>query len=268
VSVATFAQNTSTNPITYTASLMDESIPGSWWISVATGGTVSGTSSAGETTYVKVRATYTQGSTYTCSAIKKVIVTNTAPAISATIPDQSSAVNTVFSFGFSSSAFTDASSGDSISYTAELSSGSVLPSWLSFDSANRLFSGTPVTATTYSIRVIATDMGGSTASDVFIITTTNNDPVVGTAIANQILVVGEAFSYNTPSSAFTDANGHAVSYVSATQTDLSALPTWMSYSTASGLFVGTPTGKILVYDNYSCWDYFCKNNSNRWIWWN
>jgi hypothetical protein len=262
LSVATFALNISGSSINYTATLMDESTPGGWWISVATGGTVSGTSSTGETKYVKVRAHYTNVSIYTCSAIKKVIVTNTAPAISATIPDQTSAVNTLFSFGFSNSAFTDVNSGDSIAYTSELSSGSVLPSWLSFDSANRLFSGTPVTATTYSIRVIATDMGGSTASDVFIITTTNNDPVTGTAIANQILVVGQAFSYNTPSSAFTDADGHALSYVSATQTDLSALPTWMSYSIASGLFVGTPTGKDLIFNNYSCWDYFCENNSN------
>ncbi|CAI2373153.1 unnamed protein product [Moneuplotes crassus] len=237
--VATFNLNTTVAAITYSSSLMDDSSSG--WVTVSSGGTLSNSSSSGLSTYIKVKGSYTDGSTYTASSMYRIIVTNNAPTLSASIPDQTVAVNTAFSLGFSTSAFTDSDSGDSLTYTAEQSSGSVLPSWLSFDAANRAFSGTPTSAGTLNVRAKATDTGGSVVSDIFTITITNNDPVSSTAIPSQNLVVGEYFEYSIPSGSFTDANGHTVTYVSATQTDLTAIPSWLTFISSAGLFSGVPT---------------------------
>jgi hypothetical protein len=185
-SVATFAFSTLVTSFTYSATLMDESTPGSWWISVSSGGTISGTSTSGQTTYLKVRATYTDTLTYTSSAIYKITVTNTSPIVSVNIPDQSASVGTAFSFGFTNSVFSDSDSGDSLTFSSELSSGAVLSSWLTFDADNKLFAGTPTSAATYNIKVIATDLGGSSANDVFQIIVSNNDPVAASGTTTNV----------------------------------------------------------------------------------
>ena len=240
-SAATFAFATLSTSFTYTATLMDNSSPGGWWLSVASGGTMSGTPTSGQRTYVKIKATYTNTNTYTSSAIYKVTVTNTSPTVSVAIPDQSSVVGTAFSFGFTTSVFSDSNSGDSLTYTSLQNSGSVLPSWLSFDSNNRLFSGTPTIAATYSIKVTATDLGGSSVSDIFQLSITNTDPVASTTIPNQYAIIGTEFIYSIPSNAFSDANGNTINYVSATQTDSSALPSWIVFIKELGMLSGVPT---------------------------
>ena len=158
-SAATFAFATLSTSYTYSGTLMDNSSPSGWWLSVASGGTMSGTPTSGQKTYVKIKATYTNTQTYTSSAIYKITVTNTSPTVNVAIPDQSSVVGTAFSFGFTTSVFSDSNAGDTLIYSSIQNSGSVLPSWLTFDSNNRLFSGTPTIAGTYSIKVTATDLG-------------------------------------------------------------------------------------------------------------
>lgn len=112
---------------------------------------MTGTTTSGDTTYVKIVATYTDGSTYTSSGVYKITVTNTSPTLSVSIPDQTTTVDDAFSFGkiikiytlgFTSSVFSD-SDGDTLTYSAMQSSGDPLPTWLYFDSTNKLFSGTP-----------------------------------------------------------------------------------------------------------------------------
>jgi Putative Ig domain/Domain of unknown function (DUF5122) beta-propeller len=58
---------------------------------------------------------------------------------------------------------------DTLVYTATLSTGSPLPTWLSFDAATLTFAGTPpVGASTLAITVTATDPGGLSVSDAFV----------------------------------------------------------------------------------------------------
>ena len=78
---------------------------------------------------------------------------------------------------------------DVLTYQAQQNSGSGLPSWLSFESNTRTFSGTPDVAAAYSIKVTATDETESSVSTTFSLTITNVDPVVGTAIPNQVAQV-------------------------------------------------------------------------------
>ena len=80
------------------------------------------------------------------------------------------------------------STARSLTYTATLSDGSDLPSWLTFDAITRTFSGTPpLNATdTFDVTVVASD-GSFSASDTFRLTITpvNDAPVAGTPIGNQ-----------------------------------------------------------------------------------
>ena len=58
-----------------------------------------------------------------------------------TIPDQAAKVGTPFSFAFAANTFSDADSGDTLTYEATQSGGSALPSWLTFTASTRTFSG-------------------------------------------------------------------------------------------------------------------------------
>ena len=81
-----------------------------------------------------------------------------------------------FSFQFATDTFTDADTGDSLSYSATLFDGSVLPAWLSFNPTTRTFSGTPGHSNVGSlnVKVIATDSANSSVSDTFTLTVSDN----------------------------------------------------------------------------------------------
>lgn len=75
------------------------------------------------------------------------------------IPVQSATKGELFSYTVPDSIFYDEDL-DSLIYSAKLINGNSLPSWLSFDSKTRTFSGTPPTggiSTQVSVKVIATD---------------------------------------------------------------------------------------------------------------
>ena len=79
------------------------------------------------------------------------------PTVANAIDDQSATEDTAFSFQVPENAFADVDAGDTLTDGATLSGGSLLPSWLSFDSATRAFSGNPTFANagTVSVRVAA-----------------------------------------------------------------------------------------------------------------
>ncbi|QRQ99883.1 malectin domain-containing carbohydrate-binding protein [Dyadobacter sandarakinus] len=66
----------------------------------------------------------------------------------------------------------------------------------------------------------------------------NQAPVAGT-IGAQSATAGTLFSYTIPAGTFTDADNDAMTY-SATQSDDSALPAWLSFNPATQVFSGTP----------------------------
>ncbi|WP_329603645.1 cadherin-like domain-containing protein [Pseudomonas putida] len=107
---------------------------------------------------------------------------NTAPLVSTPLADQSANEDAAFSFTLPATAFSDPNAGDSLSYSASLSDGNPLPSWLSFNASDRTFSGTPGNADvgTLDILVTATDTGNLSVSDVFTLTigNTNDAPTV------------------------------------------------------------------------------------------
>jgi Ca2+-binding RTX toxin-like protein len=139
----------------------------------------------------------------------------------------------------------DAIHGDTLTYTATLSDGSPLPSWLSFNPMTQTFSGTPAHGDVgmLNVSVIATDTGGLSATANFVLTMNG---VVGQNIAPTLLnplsdlstLEDEAFTFTVPAETFSD-EGDTLTY-SATLANGNPLPDWLGFDVATGVFSGTP----------------------------
>lgn len=109
----------------------------------------------------------------------KIVVdaVNNAPVLQSAIADQVALAQNAFSFQVPASSFHDPDPApfDVLTYSATLSGGGPLPSWLVFDAENRLFVGTPAAGDvgTITVRVTVTDKGGLTATDDFVISVVN-----------------------------------------------------------------------------------------------
>jgi hypothetical protein len=149
-----------------------------------------------------------------------------------------------FSYQLPVDAFVDMD-GDVLTYSATLSDGSALPSWLSFDANTQTFSGTPSyeDAGVLSLKVMATDPAGESAEQVFsvdVVDVNRAPQAVVPVEPNQSVEEGQPFSYQLPVDAFVDMDGDVLSY-SATLSDGSALPSWLSFDANTQTFSGTPS---------------------------
>ena len=232
--------------LTYGATLADGSSLPSWLSFDAATRTFSGTPVNADVGTLGVKVTATDAASAAVSDVFDIVVANTndAPVVANAIADQSATEDSVFSFVVPAQSFADVDLGDTLSYGATLADGSALPSWLSFDTATRTFSGTPVNADvgTLSVTVTATDAASTPVSDVFdiVVANTNDAPVVANAIADQSAIEDSAFSFVVPADSFADVDlGDALSY-RATLADGSALPSWLSFDIATRTFSGTP----------------------------
>ena len=80
-----------------------------------------------------------------------------------------------------------------------------------------------------------------TAIDVSLIVPANAVPTLANVILDQTATAGTAFSYEFPANTFADTDtGDTLTYT-ATQSDDSALPSWLSFDAATRTFSGTPT---------------------------
>ncbi|KZZ42470.1 hypothetical protein A3758_15650 [Oleiphilus sp. HI0118] len=217
--------------------------------------TFSGTPTNAEVGSLQIEVTAEDGQASASTTFSlDVTNVNDAPEVSLVLVDQAIDEDAAWSFGIPAGSFTDVDTGDSLTFTAQLANGDPLPSWLSFDAVTQTFSGTPgqLEIGTLSIEVIATDTAGATVSDVFDVTVNNvNDaPVIVTNLIDLNAMEGAAFSYTLPADSFADIDvGDVLSY-SATLSDGSALPTWLSFDDVTGTFSGTPdatsSGALLV----------------------
>jgi sugar lactone lactonase YvrE len=94
-----------------------------------------------------------------------------------------------------------------------------------------------------TITVIVADSGGLTTSTSFDLTVSsvNDAPYVANPIADRIATEGNAYAYTIPSNTFTDVDPGDILTYTATQSDGSALPGWLSFDPATGEFTGLPT---------------------------
>ncbi|MDQ1924587.1 putative Ig domain-containing protein [Massilia pseudoviolaceinigra] len=127
------------------------------------------------------------GVTASHTVTMKITLPNRTPVLAAALPDKTAAQGAAFSYAVPAGAFTDPDAGDTLSYTATLADGTVLPTWLSFNAATRTFSGIPIASATLSIKLNAKDAAGLSASDVFDLTVSLQNLVVnGSANADTL----------------------------------------------------------------------------------
>ncbi|KPG94797.1 hypothetical protein AEQ67_21840 [Pseudomonas sp. RIT-PI-q] len=111
-----------------------------------------------------------------------LVAVNDAPTVATALLAQNANQDLPFSYTVPLDTFADVDVGDTLGYSASLANGDPLPSWLSFDSVSRSFSGTPGNGDvgSLSVRVTATDGSNATASSSFTLTigNTNDAPVV------------------------------------------------------------------------------------------
>ncbi|MBD2040242.1 FG-GAP-like repeat-containing protein, partial [Microcoleus sp. FACHB-672] len=198
-----------------------------------------------------VTVTLTDGAAYNLGAapnrsatltIADIPATNDSPTLSTVINDQSATQNIGFNFTVADNTFIDAN-GDNLTYSASLENGSILPSWLTFNSTTRTFSGTPAADNlgAINIKVTASDAEAS-VSDVFTLTvneTENTVPTVSTPISDTQATAGTLFSYTFAENTFVDADGNALTYT-LTLADGSPLPAWLSFEAQTRTISGTP----------------------------
>ena len=71
--------------------------------------------------------------------------------------------------------------------------------------------------------------------------TTNTAPTVANTIQDQTATVGTALSYAFPANTFADTDAGDTLTYTATKSDDSALPSWLSFAASTRMFSGTPT---------------------------
>jgi hypothetical protein len=231
--------------LTYSATLSDDSALPSWLSFDANTQTFSGTPSFDDAGVLAIKVTANDGqATASQTFTLDVLDVNRAPVVIEPVINQSTNENQVFTYQLPSEAFIDLD-GDVLTYSATLSDGSALPSWLSFDANTQTFSGTPSfdDAGVLAIKVTAND-GQATASQTFTLDVldVNRAPVVIEPVINQSTNENQVFTYQLPQlpEAFIDLDGDVLTY-SATLSDDSALPSWLSFDANTQTFSGTPS---------------------------
>ena len=185
------------------------------------GSAVTGTVSVPSTGPEAVFTGLTAGTTYTVSVVatgntanyeastaatlSQATAANAAPTVANAIPDQTATTGTAFSFTLPAGTFSDADSGDSLTYTAQQTDGttdSALPTWLGFTAGTGVFSGTPTStdAGTLSVKVTASD-GTASVSDTFDIVVSVAD--TAPAFASSATIADKTFTVDAEITAFT-----------------------------------------------------------------
>ncbi|MBN3263429.1 putative Ig domain-containing protein, partial [Pectobacterium brasiliense] len=229
--------------LTLSATLADGSpLPG--WITFnPTTGTFSGTPGNSDIGNLSIKVTANDGDASVSTTFSLTVApSNEAPVVATPIPPQSVVQGGGFNFTLPGDTFSDPD-GDILTLSATLADGSPLPSWLHFDPTIGTFSGTPANGDvgTLVIRVTATDGSNTSISTSFGLTVTNvNDvPVVATPIPPQSVAQDGGFNFTVPGGTFSDPDGDTLT-LSATLSDGSPLPSWLSFDPAIGTFSGTP----------------------------
>ena len=164
---------------------------------------------------------------------------NDAPILVTSLADQSVEEDSVVSFALPADTFNDID-GDVLTLAATLADGSELPDWLTFDGS--AFIGTPPQDFNGSLNVVVTasdDEFETFSSFTLDVTAVNDAPILVTPLIDQSSPEDEVVSFIIPDDAFNDVDGDEL-ILSATLIGGAALPLWLTFDAAAGIFSGTP----------------------------
>jgi hypothetical protein len=164
---------------------------------------------------------------------------NAAPVVVAPTAAQTWKLGQAISFALPSNTFLDPQSS-TMTYSAKLSNGAALPSWLSFNGTTGTFSGIVANSTAgLTINVTAADAAGLSTTETFsVLTPAPAAPTITAQTATQTWKLGQAVNFALASNTFTDPQGEKLSY-SATLSNGTALPSWLTFNATSDTFSGT-----------------------------
>jgi len=250
VPTETFADVDPGDSLTYSATLANGAALPTWLSFSPTTRTFSGTPLNSDVGMLNlaVKATDSNGLSATDSFALTIQNVNDAPTVANPIADHTVLEDAPFSLPIPANTFADQDTihGDQLTYSASLTDGNALPSWLSFDAAIRTFSGTPDDAQVggLDLKVTATDDSNLSVSDVFALTVANVNeaPTVAAPLADQTALEDTAFSFTLPAATFADVDlvhGDALTY-SASLPGGGTLPAWLSFDPTTRTFSGTP----------------------------
>ncbi|MDT3674005.1 FG-GAP-like repeat-containing protein [Microcystis wesenbergii] len=129
---------------------------------------------------------------------------NTAPSVQNLITDETVIEDIPFNFQISDNTFFDPDLNDSLTYSATVSNGDALPSWLNFNPTTRTFSGTPAykDVGNLNLKVTATDQLGANISANFtlqvfhpVLVPPGGGIIQGTSINDRIDALGKPGTY-------------------------------------------------------------------------
>jgi Ca2+-binding RTX toxin-like protein/ribosomal 50S subunit-recycling heat shock protein len=169
---------------------------------------------------------------------------NQAPVVYGSVPVQFAQEDGAFSLDIAPNLFIDRDATDKLQFSATLLDGKPLPSWLHFDAQNLRFEGTPAQTdvSDIEIKLTARDAANASVSTQFylVVSNVNDAPTLVKGLQPFGLRVGQLNSYTVPLDAFADSDVGDVLSLSVSMADGSALPTWLSYATATHTLSGTP----------------------------
>ena len=111
------------------------------------------------------------------SFIERLKHTNFIPYLKNQIPNQTDTVGQVLNYTFPDSTFFDDDGNNTLSYSATLSNGNALPSWINFNPATGKFTFTPTVIGSTGIKVIATDTANASATCTFTLNVINHTSI-------------------------------------------------------------------------------------------
>ena len=171
-----------------------------------------------------------------------VITVTDIPNVATAVADQTVDEDAALSVDVSA-VFSDADIGDVLTLSAAQADGTDLPTWLAFDASTGLFTGTPDNDAvgTMSIAVTATDLALNSITDNFDITVSNtNDSPVLSATIDDVVVIQDTATDIDLSASFDDVDANDSLTYSATLSDGSDLPAWLSLDTSTGVLSASP----------------------------
>jgi hypothetical protein len=238
----TLPANSFTDPaggtLSYAATLQGGSALPSWLVFDTTTSTLSGTAPTGASnTPIVVVATSSEG--YRAAEGFCVYGTVSPPVLAHQQGDVHVGPGQAVSIALTPASFTDPEGG-TVSLWARQSDGSALPSWLSFDAAQGVLSGTsPASGANLQLAITATTSEGGQASEGFRLVSAGPTPVLQAQAPDQRDAAGSQFSFSLPSDSYTDPAGGTVAYAAELSSG-SPLPGWFGFDAAgSQTFSGT-----------------------------
>ncbi len=135
-----------------------------------------------------------KGATATSQLTVQISGVNDAPVLAKPLADVAVSAGAAVNINLPAGMFTDVDQGDVLTYKARLANGNALPSWLSFNAANKTLTGTAPSAAAaqaIDVKLTATDKAGASASDTVRISVaaavqTNKPPVAVADTANAV----------------------------------------------------------------------------------